>query len=150
MSFSNQVPYVATGHRVLKDHEGFPADTRPWATLSAIDLNSAQISWQIPLGTYPELEARGLSPTGTFNMGGPIITASGLVFIAATMDERIRAFDMDNGQQLWQFQMDAGGYATPATYEVEGKQIYRNRSWWRRKTGNQTRRHLLLLLTPLI
>ncbi len=55
-------------------------------------------------------------------MGGPIITASGLVFIAATMDERIRAFDVKNGQQLWQFQMDAGGYATPATYEVEGKQ----------------------------
>ena len=122
MSFSNQIPYVATGHRTLKDPEGFPANKRPWATLNAIDLNNANIVWQIPLGTYPELEARGLPPTGTFNMGGPIITASGLVFIGATMDERFRAFDMENGNQLWEFQMDAGGYATPATFEVEGKQ----------------------------
>jgi quinoprotein glucose dehydrogenase len=122
MSFSNQIPYVATGHRTLKDPEGFPANKRPWATLNAIDLNNAKIVWQIPLGTYPELEARGLPPTGTFNMGGPIITASGLVFVGATMDERFRAFDMENGNQLWEFQMDAGGYATPATFEVEGKQ----------------------------
>jgi len=123
MSFSSQIPYVATGHRTLKDPEGFPANTRPWATLSAIDLNSAKILWQIPLGTYPELEARGLPPTGTFNMGGPIVTASGLVFIGATMDERFRAFDLDNGQQLWEYQMDAGGYATPATYNIDGKQF---------------------------
>ena len=123
LSFSSNVPYVATGHRILKDPEGFPANTRPWATLTAINLNNAQISWQVPLGTYPELEARGIPPTGTFNMGGPIITASGLVFIAATMDERIRAFDLNNGEQLWEFQLSAGGYATPATYEVEGKQF---------------------------
>ena len=122
MSFSSQIPYVATGHRTLKDPDGFPANTRPWATLSAINLNKAEITWQIPLGTYPELEVRGLPPTGTFNMGGPIVTVSGLVFIAATMDERIRAFDKDNGIQLWEYQLDAGGYATPSTYEVDGKQ----------------------------
>jgi len=122
MSFSSQIPFVATGHRVLKDPEGFPANTRPWATLTAINLNKAAIAWQVPLGTYPELEARGLPPTGTFNMGGPIVTAGGLVFIGATMDERIRAFNKDTGKQLWEFQLDAGGYATPATYEVDGKQ----------------------------
>ncbi len=122
LSFSDEIPYVATGHRVLKDPEGFPANKRPWATLNAIDLNSAKIKWQIPLGTYPELEARGLPPTGTFNMGGPIVTSGGLIFIGSTMDERFRAYDKDTGVQLWEFQLDAGGYATPATYEVDGKQ----------------------------
>ncbi len=123
MSFSSQVPYVATGHRTLKDPEGFPANKRPWATLNSIDLNEGTIKWQIPLGTYPELEARGLPPTGTFNMGGPVVTKGGLIFIGATMDERFRAFDKDTGNLLWEYQMDAGGYATPATYEVGGKQF---------------------------
>lgn len=122
MSFSSQIPYVATGHRILKDPEGFPADKRPWATLSAIDLNNAKIKWQVPLGTYPELEARGYPPTGTFNMGGPIVTKGGLVFIGATMDARIRAFSKETGEILWEYQMDAGGYSTPATYEIDGIQ----------------------------
>jgi quinoprotein glucose dehydrogenase len=123
LSFSSQIPYVATGHRTLKDPEGFPANKRPWATLSSIDLNEGKIKWQIPLGTYPELEARGLPPTGTFNMGGPIVTRGGLIFIGATMDERFRAFDKESGDTLWEYQMDAGGYATPASYEIDGKQF---------------------------
>lgn len=121
-SFSNNIPYVDTGHRVFRDQEGFPANKRPWGTLSAIDLNMGEIVWQVALGTYPELENRGLSATGTFNMGGPIVTAAGLVFIGATMDERFRAFDKSTGEVLWEYQMDAGGYATPATYEMGGKQ----------------------------
>ncbi len=76
----------------------------------------------MPLGTYPELEARGLPPTGTFNMGGPIVTAGGLVFIGAAMDERLHAYDKSTGKMLWSFQMDAGGYATPVTYELNGTQ----------------------------
>ncbi len=123
LSFSSQIPYVATGHKILKDPEGFPANKRPWATLTSLDLNQGKIKWQIPLGTYPELEARGLPPTGTFNMGGPIATKGGLIFIGATMDERFRAFDKETGDLLWEYQMDAGGYATPATYEVDGKQF---------------------------
>ncbi len=122
LSFSNTIPWIATGHNELKDHEGFPANKPPWGTLTAIDLDLGQMKWQIPLGTYPELEQRGLPPTGTFNMGGPIITGGGLVFIASTMDERFRAFDIESGEELWVFQMDAGGYATPATYQIDGKQ----------------------------
>ena len=122
LSFSNDIKYVATGHHQFFDPEGFPANKRPWATLNAIDLNKGEIAWQVPLGTYPELEKRGLPPTGTFNMGGPIATAGDVVFIGATMDERFRAFDADSGEVLWEYQMNAGGYATPATYEVDGKQ----------------------------
>jgi len=121
LSFAEEIPYLATGHREIKDPEGFPLNKRPWGTLSAIDLDKGNIAWQVPLGTYPELEARGLPPTGTFNMGGPALTASGLIFIGASMDERFRAFEAATGKVLWEYQLDAGGYATPTIYEVQGK-----------------------------
>ena len=99
------IPYVATGHNEFRDPKGFPANKRPWGTVSAIDLNKGEILWQVPLGTYPQLEAKGYPPTGTFNMGGPIVTAGGLVFIGGAMDERFRALDSDTGRVLWQYQM---------------------------------------------
>ena len=76
----------------------------------------------MPLGVYPELIERGIPPTGTENYGGPIVTAGGLVFIAATRDEMFRAFDKETGQLLWETPLPAGGYATPSTYEVNGRQ----------------------------
>jgi quinoprotein glucose dehydrogenase len=123
LSFADEIPFVATGHHAMYDSEGFPLNKRPWGTLNAIDLSAGKIKWQVPLGTHPKLEARGLPPTGTFNIGGPIITSGGLVFIGAAMDERLHAFDKDTGQLVWEFQLDAGGYATPATYSVSGKQF---------------------------
>jgi quinoprotein glucose dehydrogenase len=114
--------WIASGHDELFDAEGFPVSKRPWGTLNAIDLNEGTILWQVPLGTYPELEARGLPPTGTFNMGGPVATAGGLVFIGGSKDERFRAFDKDTGEVLWEYQLPAGGYATPSVYMVKGKQ----------------------------
>ena len=122
LTFAGGVPYVATGHNELRDPEGFPANKRPWGTLTAIDLQQGELRWQVPLGTYPALEARGLPATGTFNIGGPLVTAGKLVFIGAAMDERFHAFDAETGKLLWEYQMEAGGYASPATFEADGRQ----------------------------
>ncbi len=122
LSWAEEIPWVATGHHEFRDPEGFPANRGPWGTLNAIDLDRGQIRWSVPLGTYLSLEARGLGPTGTFNIGGPLVTAGGLVFIGAAMDERFHAFDKETGALIWEHPLGAGGYATPATYESDGRQ----------------------------
>jgi quinoprotein glucose dehydrogenase len=85
-------------------------------------LNKGEFAWRITLGEFPELTARGIPSTGTENFGGTIVTAGGLVFIAATKDEKFRAFDKSNGKLLAEYKLDAGGYATPCTYSVAGRQ----------------------------
>lgn len=115
-------PYTHTGYNRWLDTNGYPAVKPPWGTLNAIDLNTGDYLWKTTLGEFPELTARGIPPTGTENYGGPVVTAGGLVFIAASKDEMIRAFDQDTGQVLWQRKLPAGGYATPATYSVKGRQ----------------------------
>lgn len=115
-------PYGHTGYNRFFDQDGYPAVKPPWGTLNAINLNTGTIDWSVPLGEFPELTARGIPQTGTENYGGPVVTSGGLLFIAASKDERFRAFDKENGAVLWETQLPAGGYATPATYEVRGKQ----------------------------
>ena len=114
--------YTTTGYIRFKDPEGYPAVEPPWGTLNAIDLNKGEILWQVPLGEFKELTARGLPVTGTENYGGPVITKGGLLFIGATQDEMFRAFDLNNGKILWEYKLPAGGYATPSSYMVNGRQ----------------------------
>lgn len=98
------------------DNNKYPCQQPPWGELVAINANTGDIVWQVPLGIYPELVAKGIPPTGTPNLGGPIATASGLVFIGATKDARFRAFDARTGKELWYAQLEAAAAATPMTF----------------------------------
>jgi quinoprotein glucose dehydrogenase len=116
--------YRFTGYHKFLDPEGYPAVALPWGTLNAINLNTGEYVWKIPLGEYPELAAKGQRNTGTENYGGPSVTAGGLVFIGATnFDKKFRAFDKSNGQLLWEATLPFSGNATPATYAVNGRQF---------------------------
>jgi len=114
--------YAFGGFTRWLDKEGYPAIKPPWGTLNAVDLNTGEIKWKVPLGEYRELTARGIPPTGTENYGGPIVTAGGLIFIGASADETFRAFDKETGKILWQSRLPFGGNATPSTYMVNGRQ----------------------------
>jgi len=118
----NFLPYSLNSFGRFLDDRGYPAIKPPWGTLNAIDLHKGEIVWQVPLGEFKELTAQEIPVTGTENYGGPVITKSGLIFIGATKDEQFRAFDKTSGDLLWETPLPAGGYATPITYEVSGKQ----------------------------
>jgi quinoprotein glucose dehydrogenase len=116
-------PMHFSGYHKFYDQDGYPATAPPWGTLNAIDMNTGQYLWKIPLGEYPELAAKGLKNTGTENYGGPVTTASGLLFIGATIfDRKFRAFDSATGRLLWEGALPYGGIATPATYMAGGRQ----------------------------
>jgi quinoprotein glucose dehydrogenase len=114
--------YTIDGYPLFVDADGVPAISPPWGTLNAIDLVSGDIAWKVPLGEYPQLVAKGIRNTGTLNFGGAVATAGGLIFVAATADEKIRAFEKHSGRVLWEHQLPAGGYATPSVYMADGRQ----------------------------
>jgi quinoprotein glucose dehydrogenase len=116
--------YRHDGYNKFLDPDGYPAVEPPWGTLNAIDLNKGEIAWKISFGEYPELAAKGLRHTGSENYGGPVVTAGGLLFIAATNhDRKFHAYDKATGELLWETTLPAAGNATPATYEVNGRQF---------------------------
>jgi quinoprotein glucose dehydrogenase len=117
---ADRPPYRFTGYRKFLDPDGYPAVAPPWGTLNAIDLNSGSTLWRIPLGEYPALADKS---TGSENYGGPVLTAGGVLFIAATLyDKKIRAFDPHDGKLLWDATLPYAGHATPVTYMANGRQ----------------------------
>jgi len=110
---------------VLLSPIGLPCNPPPWGQLHAIDMHSGKILWSVPLGTTEDLVPFSeyfLGASGTPNLGGPIVTAGGLVFIGAAADDYLRAFDAKTGAELWKGRLPAGGQATPMTYVWKGKQ----------------------------
>ena len=121
-SILDEVPYTMTGYNRFLDKDGYPGIKPPWGTLNAVDLNTGKLLWKVPLGEYEELTKKGIPPTGTECYGGPLVTKGGVVFIAATKDAKIRGFDKKSGKVIWEAKLPVPGYATPATYTIDGKQ----------------------------
>lgn len=120
-SFLN-LPYGTTGYIKFLSPEGYPAIKPPWGTINAINLNTGEMAWKTTLGEYPELKAKGVPATGTENYGGSAVTAGGLLFIAASKDGKLRAFNKNTGKLLWEYDLPAPGFATPSVYSVNNKE----------------------------
>lgn len=117
------ISYRVSGFEKFKSKEGYPAIAPPWGTLTAIDLNTGEHLWRSVLGEDPEMQKLGVPETGTENFGGPLVTNGGLLFIAATKDEKFRAFNKRTGELIWETNLPASGFATPSTYEINGRQF---------------------------
>ncbi len=116
--------YTTDGYNKFLDPDGYPAVEPPWGTLSAIDLSKGEFAWQVRFGEFPELAAKGTRNTGTENYGGAVVTAGGILFIGATNhDRKFHAYDKLTGKLLWETTLPAAGNATPATYQVDGRQF---------------------------
>ena len=125
--------YIRTGIRVpgvarpvggfANPQTGWPCNAPPWGELSAVNLNTGEIAWRIPFGRVDELEAQGIMSTGSFNKGGSVATAGGILFIGATPDRRFHAYESKTGKLLWETLLPAPGEANPITYQGKnGKQ----------------------------
>ncbi len=120
---SHALPYKHAGYNKFLDQKGLPAISPPWGSLHAIDLNTGSYVWSIPFGETMELKEKGFPTTGTENYGGAVVTENGLLFIGATKDGYFRAFDKHTGRLLWEYRLPAPAFATPAVYEVNGRQF---------------------------
>lgn len=114
--------YKISGYTKFLDKDGYPAIRPPWGTLNAIDLNTGEYLWTKTYGETPALAAKGIPQTGSDSYGGPVVTASGLLFIAGTKDGKFRIYDKKSGDLLWETKLPAAAFATPSTYSVNGKQ----------------------------
>ena len=109
-------PYAVRTERPFLSPLGIPCNAPPWGRLTAIDLKTKKILWQRPLGTTADHAPLGIPVPGVFNQGGAMITKGGLIFIGATMDNYLRAFDLKSGKEMWKGRLPAGGQAMPMSY----------------------------------
>lgn len=116
------LPYKHKGYHKFLDANGLPAISPPWRTLHTIDLNTGEYRWSIPFGDTPKLKENGLPTTASENYGGAVVTENGLLFIGATKDGFFRAYNKKTAKLLWEYKLPAAAFATPATFEFEGKQ----------------------------
>jgi len=108
--------------KILFDQDGYPGSKPPWGTITAINLNNGKTIWQIPFGEYKELSKKGIAITGQTNMGGVTGTSGNLIFATGTLDKKIRAFDSENGKELWNYELPFTGSSPPTIYEYNGEQ----------------------------
>ena len=108
--------------KLLEDHLGYPGSKPPWGSLTAVNLNTGKIIWKVPFGEYKELSKKGIPITGTYNYGGATATAGNLVFATGTLDNKLRAFDSRNGQELWSYTLPFSGSSPPTVYEYNNEQ----------------------------
>ena len=140
-------PY-AMSRKTLLSPLGLPCSPPPWGVLAGIDLDSGEIVWRQKIGTTRDL-AGGISLNlGTPAMGGPITTAGGLVFIGATLDDYLRAFDIETGKELWKGRLPAGGQATPMTYTWDGKQYIVIAAGGHSRAGSRLGDHVVAFALP--
>ena len=119
LAINEEVFYTSTGYNKFITNDGYPAINPPWGTLNSINLNTGKLDWKIPLG-QTDIGIENNVITGTENYGGPIVTKSGIIIIAATADNKIRAFNSKNGELLWEETLPFSGFATPSYFEIEG------------------------------
>ena len=117
---NSETDYAFAGYIRVRDHEGLPGNSPPWGTLNSIDLSTGNIDWKINFGNYPSHPNLNF---GAESYGGPVVTASGIIFIGATPDRKFRAYDIRDGSVLWETELPAAGFATPSVYSVDGKQF---------------------------
>ena len=119
MTAQKGAPY-GMSRQLLRAPSGLPCTPPPWGTLVAIDAATGAVKWQVPLGEMPGVPEA--LKAGSINLGGPIVTAGGLVFIGASLDANLKAFDVETGVELWRGALPTSVRATPMTYEVDGRQ----------------------------
>jgi quinoprotein glucose dehydrogenase len=141
-------PY-AMSRRGMLSVIGIPCNPPPWGTLAAVDLSKGEIRWQVPLGTVRDIAPLPIPwKLGTPNLGGPLVTGGGLIFIGAAMDDYLRAFDVESGEELWKGRLPAGGQATPMTYRLDGRQYVVIAAGGHGRAGTRLGGHLLAYALP--
>ena len=116
MEYKRTSPWGNAYARFWNPETKMPCSSPPFGELVAVDVNRGSVAWRVPLGVFDELKARGYDRTGTPNIGGTIVTSSGVVFVGATIDKRFRAFNAQTGALLWETTLDASAHATPMTF----------------------------------